>query len=109
MMELLADRNLPFDTRAARSYAELAVSARTAGKGFPTDGYIAAIAASHGFVIASRDTSAFTAAGLSVIDPWTTTLGPACQPGAAGLGARRVLKSPQNCWNCQRCRLSSNK
>ena len=43
-----------------------------AGKGFPTpDGYIAAIAAAHGFAVASRDTSAFTAAGLTVIDPWT--------------------------------------
>ena len=75
VMELFADRILPFDTRAARRYAELAVSARTAGKGFPTpDGYIAAIAAAHGLAIASRDTSAFTAAGLSVIDPWTATL-----------------------------------
>ena len=75
VMELFADRILPFDTRAARRYAELAVSARTAGKGFPTpDGYIAAIAAAHGLAIASRDTSAFTAASLSVIDPWTATL-----------------------------------
>jgi predicted nucleic acid-binding protein len=35
------------------------------------DGYIAAIAAAHGFAVASRDASAFTAAGLRVIDPWT--------------------------------------
>jgi len=41
-------------------------------KGFPTpDGYIAAIAASHDLAVASRDTSAFTAAGLTVVDPWT--------------------------------------
>ena len=47
--------------------------ARRAGKGFPTpDGYIAAIAAAHGFAVASRDTSAFTAAGLTVIDLWTS-------------------------------------
>lgn len=71
VMGLFADRILPFDTDAARHYAELAVKARAAGKGFPTpDGYIAAIAASRGFVVATRDTSAFDAAGLEVIDPW---------------------------------------
>jgi len=71
VMELFADRILSFDTGAARHYAELAVKARGAGKGFPTpDGYIAAIAASRGFVVATRDTSAFDAAGLEVIDPW---------------------------------------
>jgi predicted nucleic acid-binding protein len=75
VLELFANRILPFDTSAARRYAELAVKARATGKGFPTpDGYIAAIAASHDFVIASRDTSAFTAAGLFVIDPWTTAV-----------------------------------
>lgn len=72
VLELFADRILPFDTRAARRYAELAVRARAAGRGFPTpDGYIAAIAATHDFAVASRDTSAFTAAGLTTIDPWT--------------------------------------
>ena len=72
VMELFEPRILPFDTQAARRYADLAVKARKAGKGFPTpDGYIAAIAAAHGFAVASRDTAAFAAAGLTVIDPWT--------------------------------------
>lgn len=72
MLTLFADRILPFDTNAARRYADLAVKARAAGRGFPTpDGYIAAIAASNDFAVASRDSSAFTAAGLTVIDPWT--------------------------------------
>jgi len=71
VLELFAARILPFDTAAARRYADLAVKARKAGKGFPTpDGYIAAIAAAHEFAVASRHTSAFTAAGLTVIDPW---------------------------------------
>ena len=71
VMELFEPRILPFDTQAARRYADLAVKARKAGKGFPTpDGYIAAIAAAHGFAVASHDTAAFTAAGLTVIDPW---------------------------------------
>lgn len=64
-------RILPFDTGAARHYADLAVKARAGGRGFPTpDGYIAAIAVSHGFAVATRDTSAFDAAGVAVIDPW---------------------------------------
>ncbi len=75
VLDLFADRILSFDASAARRYAELAVRARAAGKGFPTpDGYIAAIAASRGFAVATRDTSAFTAAGLTVINPWTATV-----------------------------------
>ncbi len=70
-LALFAHRLLPFDVEAARHYAELAVRARAAGKGFPTpDGYIAAIAAAHGFAVATRDESAFKAAGLDVINPW---------------------------------------
>ena len=75
VLDLFADRILSFDTGAARRYADLAVNARAAGKGFPTpDGYIAAIAASHDFAVASRDTSAFAAAGLAAIDPWTAAI-----------------------------------
>ena len=71
VMELFANRVLPFDIAAARHYADLAVKARAAAKGFPTpDGYIAAIAASRGFAVATRDTSAFDAAGVAVINPW---------------------------------------
>jgi len=69
--KLFKDRILSFDSSAARHYAELAVIARTGGKGFPTpDGYIAAIAASRDFIVATRDTSPFEAAGVSVINPW---------------------------------------
>ncbi|AFL50824.1 putative nucleic acid-binding protein [Sinorhizobium fredii] len=71
VLELFGERVLTFDIEAARHYADLAVKARAAGKGFPTrDGYIAAIAASKGFIIATRDTSPFEAAALTVINPW---------------------------------------
>ncbi len=71
LLELFGDRVLPFDTAAARHYTALAVAARNAGRGFPTpDGYIAAIAASRGFIVASRDTSPYEAGGLRVVDPW---------------------------------------
>ena len=73
MFEVFEDRVLPFDGDAARRYAGLAVTARAAGQGFPTpDGYIAAIAAARRFAVATRDASAFRAAGLEVIDPWQT-------------------------------------
>lgn len=72
VLEFFRPRILSFDIEAARRYADLAVKARATGRGFPTpDGYIAAIAAAQGFAVASRDTSAFAAAGLSTIDPWT--------------------------------------
>jgi len=71
LLALFHDRVLAFDTDAARHYAELAILARTSGRGFPTpDGYIAAIAASRGFIVASRDTAPYTAAGVTVINPW---------------------------------------
>lgn len=71
VMKLFHDRILPFDIDAARHYAALAVSARNAGRGFPTpDGYIAAIAVSRGFIVASRDTAPYEAASVTVIDPW---------------------------------------
>ncbi|HLA33533.1 MAG TPA: type II toxin-antitoxin system VapC family toxin [Rhodocyclaceae bacterium] len=73
LMGLFRDRVLPFDINAARHYAELAVTARAAGRGFPTpDGYIAAIAASRGFIVASRDTAPYEAASVKVINPWET-------------------------------------
>jgi predicted nucleic acid-binding protein len=72
LLELFRDRVLSFDTEAARCYAELAVAARNGGRGFPTpDDYIAAIAASRGFIVASRDTAPFEAAGAAVINPWS--------------------------------------
>ena len=71
LLDLFDDRVLPFDTDAARHYAELAIKAKNSGRGFPTpDGYIAAIAASRGFIVASRDTSPYEAGGLQIINPW---------------------------------------
>jgi toxin FitB len=72
MIAAFEQRILPFDFKAARCYSGLAVEARQSGKGFPApDGYIAAIAVAQGFAVATRDASAFIAAGVAVIDPWT--------------------------------------
>jgi predicted nucleic acid-binding protein len=70
LMALFGERVLPFDTKAARAYAGLAVAARAAGKVPAPDGYIAAIAAANGFAVATRDTAPFAAAGVPFVDPW---------------------------------------
>jgi predicted nucleic acid-binding protein len=69
---LFVGRVLPFDTSAAIAYAKLAALARASGRGFPTpDGYIAAIAVSRGFTVATRDTAPFAAANVETINPWS--------------------------------------
>lgn len=71
LQELFSGRVLAFDHAAAREHARLSIAARKHGKGFPTpDGYIAAIAASRKYIIATRDVVPFKGVGLSVVDPW---------------------------------------
>ena len=71
VLPLFAGRVLPFDLACTQAYAELMAQARVAGLAVATtDGYIAAIAAANGFSVATRDTSAFEAAGAAVINPW---------------------------------------
>jgi toxin FitB len=72
ILPLFADRILRFDDAASQCYAALRAQARAVGLAIaPADGYIAAIAATHGFTVATRDTSPFEAVGLNVINPWT--------------------------------------
>ncbi len=71
VLPLFADRILTFDDTASQCYAALRARARAVGLAIaPADGYIAAIAATHGFTVATRDTSPFEAVGLKVINPW---------------------------------------
>lgn len=64
-------QTLAFDTRAARVFAVSVARARAAGHTISVaDGQIAAIAAAHGFAVATRDVMPFVAAGVPVIDPW---------------------------------------
>ncbi len=68
---LFEARVLPFDREAAMVYAPLVGRARALGQAISVaDGQIAAIAAAHGFAVATRDTGPFEAAGVPVIDPW---------------------------------------
>lgn len=68
---LFESRILAFDQQAAMAYAPLIRRARTGGRSISVaDGQIAAIAAIHGFTVATRDTAPFAAAGVPVINPW---------------------------------------
>ena len=66
-----ANRILPFDSRAAHAYAEIAAARRRMGRRIPeADCQIAAIARSHGMAVATRNVGDFSDTGIEVIDPW---------------------------------------
>ena len=68
---LFGTRLLPFDGPAAKAYAALVGRARAQGLTLSVaDAQIAAIAAVHGFTVATRDTVPFTAVGVPVLNPW---------------------------------------
>ncbi len=68
-------RVLPFDLDTSQAYATLMEQAKTEGKAISTaDGYIAATAAIRALTIATRDIAPFQAAGLTVINPWKTSV-----------------------------------
>lgn len=71
VLALFVGRVLPFDVSCTPAYGRLFSQARAAGLAIAAaDGYIAAIAATHGLIVATRDTSPFEAAGVPVINPW---------------------------------------
>ena len=68
-----ADRFLAFERQAAVTYASLSSRASARGSSISVgDCQIAAIAAVHGFAVATRDTAPFRAAGVPIIDPWNS-------------------------------------
>lgn len=68
---LFAERVLAFDRAAADQFPEILTASRKRGFTISfADAQIAAIAAAHGFSVATRDTAPFITAGLPVIDPW---------------------------------------
>ncbi len=71
LTNLFGSRILAFDEHAAIAFAPLIGRARATGRHISVaDGQIAAIASVHGFVVATRDTAPFVAAGVGVINPW---------------------------------------
>ena len=72
LREDFVDRILPFDSEAAREYADIAAARRSAGRPFPpADCQIAAIARSRGMTVATRNVRDFEDIEVEVVDPWT--------------------------------------
>ena len=63
-----ANRILPFDSAAARAYAEIAAG-RPIGE---ADCQIAAISRSRGAALVTRNVRDFHGTGVEVVDPWAT-------------------------------------
>ncbi|MCX7211226.1 MAG: type II toxin-antitoxin system VapC family toxin [Burkholderiales bacterium] len=71
VLPLFSGRVLPFDLGCTQAYADLMAMARSSGLAISSaGGYIAAIAATNGLTVATRDTAPFNAAGVAVINPW---------------------------------------
>jgi toxin FitB len=69
--EDLVGRVLPFDSAAAREYADIAATRRRAGRPISeADAQIAAIARSRGAALATRNLEDFAGCGLAVVSPW---------------------------------------
>jgi hypothetical protein len=71
LAEDLAGRILPFDSPAAREFADIAANRRRAGRPISeADARIAAIARSRGAALATRNVADFVGCTVQVIDPW---------------------------------------
>ncbi len=71
VLPMFVGRVLPFDLACTNAYAELLATVRKSGSGIETaDACIAAVAVANGFIVATRDTSPFQTAGVTVINPW---------------------------------------
>ena len=69
-----AERILPFDSAAARAYAEVASERRRAGRPIgEADCQIAAISRSRGAALVTRNVRDFRDTGIKVVDPWNAT------------------------------------
>lgn len=66
-----ANRILPFDSAAARAYAEIASDRRAAGHPISQfDGQMAAVARTRGMALATRNVRDFRSIGLVLVNPW---------------------------------------
>ena len=68
---LFKGRVLPFDSRAARLYAEIVAACGAAGRPISqSDAQIAAIAQSRGMAVATRNVRDFEDMGIDLVVPW---------------------------------------
>ena len=73
LQEDFVRRILPFDSQAARLYAQIGAERRSAGLPIShADCQMAAIARCRGAAIATRNAGHFERCGIEVINPWST-------------------------------------
>ena len=71
LVEDFAGRILPFDSPAASAYAAIAAARRLSGRPISqADALIAAIVASRGASVATRNVADFVDCGIDIVDPW---------------------------------------
>lgn len=71
LRDAFGDRVLPFDSEAARAYGYIAATRCSVGRPVaPVDCQIAAIAASRGMVVATRNVRDFEDMEIDIVDPW---------------------------------------
>jgi predicted nucleic acid-binding protein len=71
MLPLFEGRVLTFDSSAAQAFARVNADAHASGNPISfADGAIAAIAAAHGFQVATRNTKDFKGTGIGILNPW---------------------------------------
>ena len=72
LRDAFEERVLPFDSDAARAYADIAAARRSAGRTVsPVDCQIAAIARARNMAVATRNVRDFEDIGVEIVDPWT--------------------------------------
>ena len=72
--EAFENRVLPFDSGAARAYADIVARRRATGRAVaPADCQIAAIARSRRMAVATHNVRDFDDAGVEVVAPWVAT------------------------------------
>ncbi|MDE0395688.1 MAG: type II toxin-antitoxin system VapC family toxin [Gammaproteobacteria bacterium] len=72
LREDFVNRILPFDSHAAREFADIAAARRAAGRTVaPSDCQIAAIARSRDMTVVTRNVRHFAHMDIEVVNPWT--------------------------------------
>lgn len=77
LREDFANRVLPFDSPAARQYAEIAAARRAVGRPIShADCQIAAIAGSRGGTVVTGNVRHFEGTGIAIVNPWEAEVPP---------------------------------
>ena len=74
VIPLFEGRVLAFDRKAAEAFAQVYAGSQAAGNPIDfADAAIAAVAATHGFILATRNARDFKGTGVALLNPWIST------------------------------------